>query len=139
MVYGIFVPCLQAELLQSVNSATLQTIACWAPLSMGFSRQEYWSELLCPPPGTLPTPDGTPISCVSCTGRWILYHYRRLGSPLVPLPGVKPGPLAVKALTTGPPGNSPSPFFLNRYGNPGSERLSYLPMVTQLLRSRVRI
>ena len=23
---------------------TLWTIACWAPLSMGFSRQEYWSE-----------------------------------------------------------------------------------------------
>ena len=24
------------------------------PLSMGFSRQEYWSGLLCPPPGNLP-------------------------------------------------------------------------------------
>ena len=24
------------------------------PLSMGFSRQEYWSELPCPPPGDLP-------------------------------------------------------------------------------------
>ena len=24
-----------------------------APLSMGFSRQEYWSGLLCPPPGNL--------------------------------------------------------------------------------------
>ena len=26
-----------------------------APLSMGFSRQEYWSRLPCPPPGDLPT------------------------------------------------------------------------------------
>ena len=26
-----------------------------APLSMGFSRQEYWSGLPCPPPGDLPT------------------------------------------------------------------------------------
>ena len=26
------------------------------PLSMGFSRQEYWSGLLCPPPGDLPNP-----------------------------------------------------------------------------------
>ena len=26
------------------------TVACWAPLSMGFSRQEYWSGLLFPPP-----------------------------------------------------------------------------------------
>ena len=25
-------------------------------LSMGFSRQEYWSELSCPPPGDLPDP-----------------------------------------------------------------------------------
>ena len=32
------------------------TIACQAPLSMGFSRQDYWSELLCPPPGVLPDP-----------------------------------------------------------------------------------
>ena len=30
------------------------TIALQAPLSMGFSRQEYWSEVPCPPPGDLP-------------------------------------------------------------------------------------
>ena len=35
---------------------TLWTIACQAPLSMGFSRQEYWSGLSCPPPGDLPDP-----------------------------------------------------------------------------------
>ena len=29
------------------------TAACQAPLSMGFSRQEYWSGLPCPPPGDL--------------------------------------------------------------------------------------
>ena len=34
----------------------LWTVACQAPLSMGFSRQEYWSGLLCPPPGDLPIP-----------------------------------------------------------------------------------
>ena len=28
--------------------------SCQAPLCMGFSRQEYWSGLLCPPPGDLP-------------------------------------------------------------------------------------
>ena len=27
-----------------------------APLSMGFSRQEYWNRLLCPPPGYIPDP-----------------------------------------------------------------------------------
>ena len=34
--------------------ATLWTIVCQAPLSVGFSRQEYWSGLPCPPPGDLP-------------------------------------------------------------------------------------
>ena len=34
--------------------ATPKTAACHAPLSMGFSRQEYWSGLPCPPPGDLP-------------------------------------------------------------------------------------
>ena len=33
---------------------TLWTIIHQAPLSAGFSRQEYWSGLLCPPPGDLP-------------------------------------------------------------------------------------
>ena len=33
---------------------TLWTIAHQASLSMGFSRQEYWSGFLCPPPVDLP-------------------------------------------------------------------------------------
>ena len=41
------------------------TEACQAPLSMGFSRQEYWSGLLCPPPGDLPDPGIEPISLMS--------------------------------------------------------------------------
>ena len=32
------------------------TVACQAPLSMGFSRQEYWSGLPFPSPGDLPDP-----------------------------------------------------------------------------------
>ena len=35
---------------------TLWTVAHKAHLSMGFSRQEYWSGLLCLPPGDLPDP-----------------------------------------------------------------------------------
>ena len=35
---------------------TLDYVACQAPLSIGFSRQEYWSGLPCPPPGDLPDP-----------------------------------------------------------------------------------
>ena len=33
------------------DSATPWTVACQAPLSMGFSRQEYWSSLPFPSPG----------------------------------------------------------------------------------------
>ena len=41
---------------------TLWTAACQAPLSMGFSRQEHWSGLPCPPPGDLPDPGIKPRS-----------------------------------------------------------------------------
>ena len=44
---------------------TLWTVACQAPLSMGFSRQEYWNELSCPPPGEIPDPGTKSISLVS--------------------------------------------------------------------------
>ena len=33
---------------------TTWTVACQAPLSMGFSRQDYWSGLPCPHPKDLP-------------------------------------------------------------------------------------
>ena len=38
------------------------TVAHQAPLTMGFSRQEYWSGLPCPPPGDLPDPGIQPVS-----------------------------------------------------------------------------
>ena len=41
------------------------TVAHQAPLSMGFSRQEYWSELPFPSPGDLPNPGIEPASLVS--------------------------------------------------------------------------
>ena len=41
------------------------TVAHQAPLSMGFSRQEYWSGFPCPPPGDLPSPGIKPMSLVS--------------------------------------------------------------------------
>ena len=41
---------------------TLCTIVCQAPLSMGFSRQEYWSGLLFPSPEDLPNPGIEPWS-----------------------------------------------------------------------------
>ena len=44
---------------------TLWTISCQAPLSMRFSRQEYWSGVSCPPPGDLPDPGIKPTSLTS--------------------------------------------------------------------------
>ena len=39
-----------------------RTVACQAPLSMEFFRQEYWSGLPFPPPGDLPNPGIEPVS-----------------------------------------------------------------------------
>ena len=42
--------------------ATLWSVAHQTPLSKGFSRQEYWSGLPCPPPGNLLEPGIEPMS-----------------------------------------------------------------------------
>ena len=56
----------KVKLLSCIRfSVTPQTVACQVPLSMGFSRQEYWSGLLFPSPGDLPNPaikPGSPVS-----------------------------------------------------------------------------
>ena len=48
-------------------SVTRWTVAYQAPLSMGFSRQEYWRVLPCPPPGDLPDPGTETESLTSPT------------------------------------------------------------------------
>ena len=62
----------------------LWTVAHQTPLSMGFSRQEYWSGLLCPPPEDLPNPGMEPTSLTSpaLAGRQTFYHWHHLGSPM---------------------------------------------------------
>ena len=52
---------------------TLWSAACQAPLSMRFSRQEYWSGLPCCPTGHLPGPRIEPMFLVSpaLTGRFV--------------------------------------------------------------------
>ena len=53
--------------------ATPWTVTCQAPLSMRFSKQEYWSRLSFASPGGASWPrDQTQISCL---GRCILYHW----------------------------------------------------------------
>ena len=52
-----FWPLLCAQMLSHVQlCATPWTVAHQSPLSMGFSRQDSWSGLLCPLPGDLPDP-----------------------------------------------------------------------------------
>ena len=55
----------------------LCNVAYQAHLSMGFSRQEYWCGLPCPPPRDLLHPGLEPTS----SGRQVLYHWHHLGSP----------------------------------------------------------
>ena len=43
----------------------LWTAACQVPLSMRFSRQEYWSKLSCSPPGDRPDPGITPAASLT--------------------------------------------------------------------------
>ena len=43
----------------------LWTVTPQVPLSIGFSRQEYWSRLSCLPPGDLPNPRIEPASLMS--------------------------------------------------------------------------
>ena len=45
--------------------ATPWTVACQAPLSMEFSRQEFWNGLPFPAPGDLPNSGIEPVSPVS--------------------------------------------------------------------------
>ena len=57
------------------NSVTLWTVACYVPLSMRFSRQEYQSGLPCPDPGILSDPGIKPAPSVTMHCRQILYHW----------------------------------------------------------------
>ena len=55
--------------------------ACKAPLSMGFSKQEYWSGLPFPPPGDLPDPG---IKAMSPTLADIFFTAELPGKPAHP-------------------------------------------------------
>ena len=48
--------CMLSHFSHVLLFATPWTLVCQAPLSMGFSRQEYWCGLPCPLPGNLPDP-----------------------------------------------------------------------------------
>ena len=60
------------------DSVTPGTVAHHAPLSMVFSRQEYWSGLPCPPAGDLPDPGIKPTSLALQLDSLLLIHREAL-------------------------------------------------------------
>ena len=60
---------------------TLWIVARQAPLSMGFSRQEYWSGLPCPPPGHIPDQGSNPCLLHLPHCRQILYCWAPREAP----------------------------------------------------------
>ena len=67
--------CMHAKLLQSCPTLCdpVNYIACQAPLSMEFSRQEYWSRLPFSSPGGLPEPGIQPTTFASPELAWSLF------------------------------------------------------------------
>ena len=60
------IACVQLSCFSHVRLCSIPcTVAHQAPLSIGFSKQEYWSGLSCPPPGDLPNPGIEPASLMS--------------------------------------------------------------------------
>ena len=55
----------ELDMTEQLNNNNEWSVAGQAPLSMGFSRQGYWSGLPCPPAGHLSSPRIKPMSLVS--------------------------------------------------------------------------
>ena len=89
---------MHAKLLQSCQTLNLWTVAHQDPLSMGFSRQEYWSGQAFPSPGDLPYPK-------------------------MELPS---SALAGRFFTTEPPGKPHSLMLLKSYQKTGKRPLQFL-------------
>ena len=106
------------------------TVACQAPLSMRFFRQEYWNVLPFPSPGNLPDPGTEPSSAASQVDSLPLNH---LGSPDAHLPLWKTqGPLRIVL-------NLLSLCFINGTTKPGWQHIclqhGLLNILSPLLRS----
>lgn len=67
-------------------SATLWGSEEPAPLTMGFSREEYWIWWLCPPSGGSSLPGIEHLSPISCTGIQILYASATWEVPILSIP-----------------------------------------------------
>ena len=54
--------CARSIAQSCLTLVTPWTVVYQAPLSIGFSGQEYWTGLPFPPPGDLPDPEAEPVS-----------------------------------------------------------------------------
>ena len=77
--------CVYAQSFQSCMTFCNQwTRACQAPLSMGFSRQQFWSGLPCPPLGASSWPrNWTHVSGISCIAGRVFTHWTTWEAPCV--------------------------------------------------------
>ena len=67
-IFSVYQEVWHVCVLSHVQHCVIQwTVACQAPLSMGFSKQEYWSRFPFPTPGDLPNPGIKRMSLVSPT------------------------------------------------------------------------
>ena len=78
--YLLLLPCCVFSRFSRVRLfATPWTVAHQAPLSLGFSRPEYWSGLPCPPPGDRPHP-GIKLTSLLRLLHWqvgsLIYHHQ---------------------------------------------------------------
>ena len=93
-------------------------VARQAPLSLRFSRQEYWNGLPFPSPGESPSQprDQTSISCISCTSSQILSHWATWEAPRSPgPPQITPRGLMTEqdsAVGAGRPSQIQKPFWI---------------------------
>ena len=71
-------------------------VVCQAPLSMGFSRQEYGSRLLCPPPGDLPDPGIEPRSPASSASQAVSLLLSLWGSQYAAHKPINPRPVGTR-------------------------------------------
>ena len=79
-------PFLFSHCVVSNSFVTPWTVARQAPLSVGFPRQKYWSGLPFPfSKGSAWPRDQTQVSCISSTGRQILYHRATREAHKIPL------------------------------------------------------
>ena len=92
LMHGVNVLCLVVP-----DSATPRTVALQTPLSMGFSRQDYWSGLSCLPPGDLPNP-GIELRCPTLQPGSSLEGSSLCGSQMRSLPPSPPHQLPLWAL-----------------------------------------